>query len=142
MDWTYQDCKIQTPPDNCVGFVYLITNLVTGRKYVGKKLFWFSKTSYKTVALKNGTKKKKKVHTQIESDWKEYHGSSVDLCNDVSALGTNNFSRQILHLCYGKGDLSYMELREQMDRRVLETSDYYNGIIQVKIHKKHVKTRT
>ena len=57
MLWTYNNQPIETLPDDCVGFVYLITNTVNGKKYVGKKLAKFSKTTYKTVKLKNGNKK-------------------------------------------------------------------------------------
>ena len=59
-------------PEDCVGFVYLITNLINDRKYIGKKLAKFSKTTYKTVKLKNGTKKKKKIRSKIDSDWQDH----------------------------------------------------------------------
>ena len=91
------------------------------------------------VTLKNGTKKKKKIKSLVDSDWREYHGSSVELNKDVETLGKENFKREILHYCKSKAECSYIELREQMERRVLENSDYYNGIIQVKIHKNHIK---
>ena len=93
MSWYYQNQIVEELPDDCVGFVYLITNLTTNRKYVGKKLAKFSKTTYKTVKLKNGTKKKKKVRSKIDSDWQEYFGSSIDLNKDVESLGMNNFSQ-------------------------------------------------
>jgi len=54
MTWYYQDNPINELPEDCVGFVYLITNTATGKMYVGKKLAKFSKTTYKTVKLKNG----------------------------------------------------------------------------------------
>jgi len=138
MTWTYQNQIVETLPEDCVGFVYLITNNLTGRKYVGKKLAKFSKTTYKTVKLKNGTKKKKKIRSKIDSDWQEYYGSSPNLTADVEKLGKENFTRQILHYCKSKAETSYIEAREQFDRKVLETDEYYNGHIQVRVHGSHI----
>ena len=126
-------------PD-CVGFVYKITCLPSGKSYIGKKLKYFQKTSTKTVTLKNGTKKKKKIKSLVESDWKSYFSSSIALQNDVAALGAENFSREILFFAKSKGSLSYIEAREQFANKCLEFPDlWYNGIIQVKIHRSHVK---
>jgi len=138
MTWTYQNQIVESLPEDCVGFVYLITNNLTGRKYVGKKLAKFSKTTYKTVKLKNGTKKKKKIRSKIDSDWQEYYGSSPNLTADVEKLGKENFTRQILHYCKSKAETSYIEAREQFDRKVLETDEYYNGHIQVRVHGSHI----
>ena len=121
-----------------MGFVYLITNTVSGRKYIGKKLAKFSKTTQKTVKLKNGTKKKKKIRTKVDSDWRDYYGSSPELSKDVEALGTDKFTREILFMCKSKAECSYIEAREQFTRKVLETTDYYNGHIQVRVHGSHI----
>ena len=126
-------------PEDCIGFVYIITNTISGRKYIGKKLAKFSKTTYKTVKLKNGNKKKKKIRSKIDSDWREYYGSSPELTKDVVALGTENFSREILFYCKSKAECSYIEAREQFSRRVLESNDYYNGHIQVRVHGSHIR---
>lgn len=133
MTWLYQNQIIETLPEDCVGFVYLITNLIDGRMYVGKKLSKFSKTTQKTVKLKNGTKKKKKIRTKIDSDWQTYYGSNTHLNNDVQTLGPNNFKREILYYCNSKAELSYLEAKEQFDRCVLESDEYYNGIINVRV---------
>jgi hypothetical protein len=139
MTWYYQDTIIEELPDDCVGFVYLITNNISGRKYIGKKLAKFAKTTYKTVKLKNGTKKKKKIRGKIDSDWREYYGSSDQLTADVLQLGSENFTREILYYCQSKAECSYIEAREQFRRRVLESDDYYNGHIQVRVHGSHIK---
>ena len=139
MSWTYQNQPVEVLPEECVGFVYLITNTLTGRKYIGKKLAKFSKTTYKTVKLKNGTKKKKRIRGKIDSDWREYYGSSPALTADVTQLGTANFTREILFYCTSKAECSYIEAREQFSRRVLESNDYYNGHIQVRVHGSHIK---
>ena len=79
MTWYYQGQEITELPENAIGFVYIITNLTNGRMYIGKKLAKFSKTTYKTVKLKNGTKKRKKIKSKIDSDWQQYFGSSPNL---------------------------------------------------------------
>lgn len=136
--WTFNNQIVETLPDDCVGFVYLITNLTNNRKYVGKKLAKFSKTSTKTVTLKNGTKKKKKIKSKIDSDWQDYYGSSIELNKDVEALGKDNFTREILFFCKSKAECSYVEAREQFSRRVLESTEYYNNNIMCRIHGSHI----
>ena len=138
MTWTYQGQIVTELPEDCVGFVYIIVNLVTGRQYVGKKLAKFSRTTYKTVKLKNGTKKKKKIRSKIDSDWQEYYGSSVELSADIAQIGKENFRREILHYCKSKAETSYVEAREQFDRKVLESNEYYNGQISVRVHGSHI----
>jgi Putative endonuclease segE, GIY-YIG domain len=141
MTWFYQDTPVETLPEECVGFVYEITNNLSGRKYIGKKLAKFSKTTYNTVKQKNGIKKRKKIRTKVDSDWREYYGSSPELTADVIKLGTENFSREILYYCKSKSECSYIEAREQFARRVLESADYYNGHIQVRVHGSHIKDK-
>lgn len=136
--WLYNNLEITELPEDCVGFVYLITNLTTNRKYIGKKLAKFSRTKYKTVTLKNGTKKKKKIRDKIDSDWQEYYGSSNELNKDVELLGKENFRREILFFCKSKAECSYIEAREQFTRRVLESTDYYNNNIMCRIHGSHI----
>jgi hypothetical protein len=141
LTWTYKGSIVNELPEDCIGFVYCITNTITGRQYIGKKLAKFSKTTYKTVKLKNGTKKKKKIRSKIDSDWQEYYGSSVELTKDIDTLGKENFSREILYYCKSKSETSYVEAREQFDRKVLESDEYYNGHIQVRVHGSHIKQK-
>lgn len=141
MTWYYQGREVIELPENCVGYVYIITNLTNGKKYIGKKLAKFAKTTYKTVLLKNGTKKKKKIRSKIDSDWKEYWGSSPNLQADIEKLGKENFTREILYYCKSKAETSYIEAREQFDRKVLESDEYYNGHIQVRVHGSHIKSK-
>ena len=138
MTWHFQGTPVIDLPEDCVGFVYQITNNITGRKYIGKKLAKFSKTTQKTVKLKNGTKKKKKIRSKVDSDWREYYGSNDQLNKDVAALGADNFTREILYFCKSKAECSYIEAREQFTRKVLESADWYNGHIQVRVHGSHI----
>ena len=127
MQWTYQGNIVEEIPEGKLGFVYLITNLTTGQKYIGKKLAQFKRTK---PPLKG---KKLKRRSTVESDWREYWGSSDRLNADVAALGPENFTREILYYCTSKAEMSYIEAREQFDRRVLETDEYYNGIINCRV---------
>ena len=138
MSWLYQGQEIIELPEDCIGFVYCITNTVSGRKYIGKKLAKFKKTSYRTVKLKNGKKKRKKIRSKVDSDWREYYGSNNELNADVAKIGTENFTREILYYCKSKAECSYIEAREQFTRKVLESKDYYNGHIQVRVHGSHI----
>jgi len=113
-----------------IGFVYLLTD-PKGKKYVGKKLFVSKR---KLPPLKGKTRRRTTIK---ESDWKTYYGSSEEVNQLVEEQ--TKFQREILHLCKTKGELSYLETKEQFDRNVLLTDEYYNGIINCKIHRTHVK---
>ena len=112
------------------GFVYLITNLQTDKKYIGKKFFY----SARTKVLKG-----KKKRYKIASDWQTYYGSNTELQTDVKTLGEKMFLREILHLCKTKGECGYVEAKEQFNRSVLETDDFYNTWIMVRVRKSHIK---
>lgn len=140
MVWIYQNEEVNELPEDITGFVYKITCIPTGKAYIGKKLSHFSKTSVRTITLKSGLKKKKKVKTKIESDWKTYWSSSEILKKDVAELGEDNFTREILLYCHSKGSLSYREAELQFYHKVLEYPDlWYNGIINCRIHRNHLK---
>jgi hypothetical protein len=139
MVWLYENTQISELPEDCVGFVYMITNNLTGRRYIGKKLAKFSRTTYKVVKLKNGNKKRKRIRTKIDSDWQTYWSSSDELNKDIELLGEDNFTREILFYCRSKAECTYVEAREQFSRKVLESDDYYNGQISCRIHQSHIK---
>ena len=141
MTWFYKGEQVNELPDECVGFVYLITNNLSGKKYIGKKLAKFSKTTYKTVKLKNGTKKKKKIRSKVDSDWQLYYGSNEELKRDIDTLGPDKFRREILFYCKSKAECSYIEAREQFRHQVLESDAYYHGQISVRVHGSHIKNK-
>lgn len=118
---------------NNLGFVYCLTDTVNGKKYIGKKKFWSKITR---PPLKGKTRKRKEIK---ESDWQNYFGSSTETQALVEEFGASRFHREILHLCETAGIMGYLELKEQMDRQVLLDDSYYNGIIQARIHRNHVK---
>ena len=129
--WFHNDEEITEIDPKYIAFVYLITNLTNGRRYIGKKLTKFSRT--KTV---KGKKKKVKV----DSDWQTYWSSSEEVQKDVKELGEDNFRREILHFCLSKGTSTYLEAKEQFANEVLENPDlWYNGHIQCRVHRNHLK---
>ena len=128
--WTYNKADVtDETASGYIGFVYLITNKKTKRKYIGKKLFWFTKTR---------TVKKKKKREKVPSDWKEYYGSNDELKAEVAKLGGKNFKREILYLCKTKGECNYYEAYEQFTRQVLLCDEYYNAYIQCRINASHL----
>ena len=131
LNWTYNGKDFtEDLVGNNYGFVYQITNLTNGRKYIGKKFFYSAKT--KQV-------KGKKKRYKASSNWQTYYGSSDNLTKDVLQLGHENFSREILHLCLTKGECGYLEAKEQFRNNVLETDNYYNTWIMVRVRKDHIK---
>lgn len=131
--WYYEDELYEDTPEEYQGFVYQITELDTGKKYIGKKFFWKPKTLPKTKT------RKRRVKTRVESDWKSYYGSSKEVQQIVEDKGSDNFKREILRLCKTKGECSYYEAKLQFQYDVLLRDDYYNEFIGCKIHSKHVK---
>lgn len=125
--WTYKGKQVDELPTDCEAFVYLITNLTSDKKYVGKKL-----AKFKTTKPPLKGKKNKRRGTK-ESDWRTYWGSSDHLNADVLELGEDKFTREILHYCPTRGIASYIEAEEQFNRNVLLTDEYYNGIINVRV---------
>ena len=129
--WLYENNILESVPDAVVGFVYIITNLQTGKRYIGKKLF---------TRAKRVVRKGKPRRTRVESDWRDYFGSNEQLLCEVAAMGREHFKREIVHLCRTKGECSYHEARLQFEHRVLEYPDqFYNTWISCKIHRKHLK---
>ena len=127
-NWTYKGNKILKLPIDCVGFVYQITNTINNRMYIGKKLAKFKRSRPPLKGRRN------KRRYKVNSDWEDYYGSSDNLTIDINKLGKNKFKREILFYCKSKAELSYIEAREQFARKVLESDDYYNGHIRVRIH--------
>lgn len=130
--WTYKG-EVFTEDMVCdmVGFVYIITNLSNGMKYIGQKKFG----SRRKVVRKG--KRTKRVYKA--SDWQTYFGSNLELQKDVEVLGEKHFTREILYLCESKAEMNYRELKEQMDRDVLlKPHEYYNAYAGGRISRKQL----
>ena len=134
--WTKNGNELKNLPEDVVGFVYQITNTTNGRMYIGKKLARFKRSRPPLKGRKN------KRRYQVDSDWRDYYGSCDELTADVLKLGKEKFTREILFYCYSKAELSYVEAREQFARKVLESNDYYNGHIRVRVHGKGIIRKT
>jgi len=139
MTWLYNELPFtrelaqEKIDEGYIGFVYEITDSSNGKKYIGKKLL---SSTRKLPPLKGKTRKRKKC---VQSDWEKYYGSSETVKALVESR-QSDFIRRIVYLCKSKGELSYMEAKEQFDREVLLTDDFYNEFIGVKIHSNHVKS--
>lgn len=131
--WFYNDKEFDLTPEDYQGFVYMITELDTDKKYIGKKYFWKPKTLPKTKS------RKRRIKTRVESDWKIYYGSSKEVKQLVETRGEDKYRREILKLCKTKGECSYYEAKYQFQYDVLLSDDYYNELISCRIHSKHLR---
>jgi hypothetical protein len=132
--WYYEGRQFDPENDlgDNVGFVYCITNLTDNRRYIGKKLFEFTRT-------KKVKGKKRKTKVKIKSDWEEYFGSNLALLADVAKLGQDKFKREIIHLCKTKGTCSYFEAKEIMARDAIISENYYNQWLSCKFSAPQIK---
>lgn len=129
--WYYNN-KVLESEDvvDYVGMVYLLENTENGRKYVGKKFFHRNKT-YQV--------KKKKKKRRVESDWKDYYGSSKELLEDIEKVGKDKIKRTVLYLCKSKTQCTYYEMKAQVEREVLLSETYYNGFVGGKVNGKFLE---
>ncbi len=140
--WLYQEEKVLEAPEEKYGFVYIITNLETQQKYIGRKILWNTVTK---PPLK-GKKRKRKI--KKESDWKKYYGSSEFIKEDVKALGKERFSREILVFCDNKTEMTFFETMFQWKKNCLYArlpngeKEFYNGSISGKFYwKDHIEEK-
>jgi len=132
--WTYLGKTFESEDiADYYGFIYRITNTTNGHDYIGRKYFT---TIKKRPPLKG---KKNKRRETVETDWKDYWGSSARLVEDMTRLGKDKFTREIIHLCKSRGETNYMEAYYQFKEGVLLKENNYNGIIQIKLGKGSVK---
>jgi hypothetical protein len=133
--WVYNNKEFNETPDEFQGFVYMVTEKDTGKKYIGKKFFW------KPKILPITKTRKRRVRTRAESDWREYYGSSKEVQSLVESKGKDNYKREILRLCRTKGECSYYEAKLQFQYDVLLSDEFYNEFIGCKIHAKHIRDK-
>ena len=135
MAWFYDDKLFEETPEDYQGFVYEIVDLYNNKRYIGKKNFW------KPKILPKNSKRSRRIHTRVESDWKTYYSSNKELQLLAEKNDEVLFERIILRLCKTKGEMSYYEAKLQFDNDVLLRDDYYNEFIGCKIHAKHLRRK-
>jgi hypothetical protein len=139
MKWYYNgevyDPAYEDIPEDVLGFVYIITDTESGEKYIGQKRMRKPKT------LPITKSRKRRVRTVVESDWRSYHSSSAVIKENVAAGHTARYHREIIRFGGSKGDLHLLELIEQIERNVLFDPTYLNGLVNVRIHKKHISKK-
>ena len=129
MGWLFEDKDFEYN-DQWYGFIYLIENLVNGKKYIGRK--FLTKAGYKTV-------KGKRKKIRVESDWADYYGSSPALAKDIEVFGTEVFKRTILRLCKSRGECNYWETKLIFETDAILDAAYYNSWVQCKVQASHVR---
>jgi len=149
INWFYKTTEVLETPKQYTGFVYKITECNPPYKYyIGRKTFWITEkkkpTKYKRKDgkyLKDKNNKRilntrtTKQHKKVESDWKDYWGSSDKFLEYVEEKGKENFIRQIIYLCKGKFWEAYYEAKLQFYMDVLFDDNSFNGIINCRIGK-------
>jgi hypothetical protein len=127
-------------PKNCIGFVYKITNIQTGKFYIGRKSLYSNvkkKLTKKELSELSGPGRKptKKLVTS-ESNWMDYWGSNKGILQEIKEEGTSMFRKEILKFCFNKKQLTYWELHYQCINEVLLTDKSYNDNILAKFFRK------
>lgn len=128
MTWEFQGQELTEPEEGYVGFVYIITNKLNGKWYIGKKIL----KNKRRIKVKNKIRRKVKI---VDSDWRDYYGSGPLLLSEIEKFGRDNFHREILYFCKNKTEMNYFEAKEQFLRGALESPESYNEWIQVKVRK-------
>ena len=130
--WLYQGTAFTSDDiDGKFGFVYRITNIQTGKQYIGRKYF-----------VQNRKPKGGKRKVTSESDWKKYYGSCPELKEDIKKFGKNIFKREILSLHTSVGKTNFEETRQLFLHNVLtekltdDTPAYYNSNILGRYYRK------
>ena len=129
MSWLYED-KEFTDVEDYYGFIYLIENMANGKKYIGRK--FLTNAGYKTV-------KGKRKKIRVESDWRDYYGSSNSLKEDIDLNGKDSFRRTILRLCKSRGECNYFETKYIFDNDAILDPNFYNSWVSCKIQASQVK---
>lgn len=129
--WQYEGKPLLEIPETVIGFIYCITNKLNGKKYIGKKNFFGTKTR---------SVKKQQYRERVQSDFITYYGSNDDLKKDVGLHGPENFHREIIALCEAKAQMGYLEAKYQFFYDVIAHPDrFYNKWVMVRANASHMK---
>lgn len=134
---------VQKFPQGCVGFIYKITNIKTGKFYIGRKSLYSNQKKKLTKTelaemLGPGRKPSSKIVTK-ESDWQSYWGSNKLLLAEIKEEGTTFFRKEILKFCFNKKQMTYWELHFQCVYEVLISEKSYNDNILAKFFRKDLE---
>lgn len=125
--WTYNGKEIESFEKGVAGFVYIVHDLETNQKYIGRK---YVKSTKK---VKGATRRK-----TTESDWQSYYTSHIGI-KSAAKENPNRFKREILHICKTRGETNFKEVHEQIVRQVLWDDEYLNENIQGKWLKTNIQ---
>jgi hypothetical protein len=139
--WEYDG--VEKFPTKCVGFIYKITNIKTGKFYIGRKSLYSNTKKKLTKAelaemLGPGRKPSSKIVTK-ESNWKDYWGSNKLILEEIKQEGETHFRREILKFCFNKKQLTYWELHYQCVNEVLLSDKSYNDNILAKFFRRDLE---
>jgi len=136
--WRFNDVPflLESYSTDYIGFVYIITNSINNKYYIGQKRF------YKTIIRPPLKGKKRKRKEVVQSNWKIYCGSSNSLNEDIENGDINDYNRNILFLCETKSSMNYVELLYQINSGSLFDTNCYNGIVNVRIGKSAINARS
>lgn len=139
--------SIEEMPESTFGFIYEVTHIPTGRKYIGKKVLYFERNkklgkraleelriSRKAKGIGGRTPLKQKIVS--ESDWKTYYGSHTEIMSLIKDKKQEEFTREILQYVPTKKQLTYFECKYLFIKEVLEGNDYINDNILAKFYRK------
>lgn len=82
------------------GFIYITTNKINGRKYIGQKKF--------------------------DKGWKNYLGSGKLLKQAIKKYGKENFTREIISIAFLKEELNTLEISFISYYDAVNSNEYYN----------------
>ena len=130
--WFWNGKPIDKIPTSHKSFVYLFTNKINGKQYIG-----FKTAVSRTIKVVGGKKKR----GEVESDWKDYYSSSQEVLHEIAKYGRGNFLREIIALTVDKSVGKYYEAYCQFTRNVLtsEHDRYYNGIVNLRLNHRTLK---
>ena len=147
--WLYQNKEIKEltdMPENTFGFIYEVTHLPTGRKYLGKKqLISVTKKALgkKELALITDKRASKSKIVRKESDWKTYYGSHAEIKQLIKEGKQSEFSREILIFTPNKKLHTYYENKFLFIKGVIEPdSNYINDNIEGRYFRKDFYDKT
>ena len=129
--WKLPDNIVEIPPD-AIGFTYLITNTLTNKRYIGRKLLENKKRRRPLKGRVNARRYK------VESDWRIYCGSNKKLNEDILKNGENNFTFEILSFHPSKLLLAYAETKTIIEHNAIFDNSYYNEVLNCRFRNRKI----